>query len=183
MIGAEFETTLAAAQTGAEWAVTVLYRDLNPALLRFLRAQAADAGDDLAQEVWISAAPRLAGFSGDERAFSAWMFTIARRRLIDHWRQVGRRPSVAVQPDDLTALAPPTAGSPDDHLLAQAAVAEIVVGLPAEQAEILLLRIVAGLDIDEVAAIVGKRPGTVRVIQHRALRRVARRLSQESVTT
>lgn len=183
MLGPEFDAVLLAAQTGADWAIAELYRELNPSLLRFLSAQAPGAGEDLAQEVWLAAAPQLAAFTGDERGLRAWIFTIARRRLIEHWRRAGRRPSVAFGPDELAALAgPSTVGAPGDDLVAHEAVAELIAGLPADQTEILLLRVVAGLDADEVGAIVGKKAGTVRVLQHRALRRLAQQHSQEVVT-
>src|SRR6476619_4442446 len=94
-IGPDFDTVLAAAQAGAEWAFTALYRDLNPRLVRFLRAQAPGAGDDLASETWLAAARQLGSFSGTEGAFRGWMFTIARRRVIQYWRGNGRRPQVA----------------------------------------------------------------------------------------
>jgi RNA polymerase sigma-70 factor, ECF subfamily len=53
----------------------------------------------------------------------------------------------------------------------------VVRTLPPDQAEVILLRVVAGLDLDEVAGVVRKRPGNVRVLQHRGLRRLAQRLS------
>src|SRR5688500_11705198 len=90
-IGAGFDEILAAAQTGAEWAINVIYRDLNPALLRYLHAQHAGAADDLAADVWLAVAGKLAAFDGDESGFRSWAFTIARRRAIDYGRQLARR--------------------------------------------------------------------------------------------
>jgi RNA polymerase sigma-70 factor (ECF subfamily) len=89
---------LAAAQSGAEWALAAIYRELNPALLRYLAVQAPGVAEDLASETWLGAARRLTAFSGDEKAFRAWLFTIAHHRLVQHWRQVHRRPSVSVDP-------------------------------------------------------------------------------------
>ena len=54
----------------------------------------------------------------------------------------------------------------------------ILALLPQDQAEVLLLRVVAGLDAETVARITGRRAGAVRVLQHRALKRLARRLEQ-----
>lgn len=180
VIGAEFDSVLAAAQAGGEWAISLLYRDLNPPLLRFLTAQAHAVGEDLAQETWLAAAPQLPAFSGDERAFRAWLFTIARRRLVQHWRDAGRRRSSAVDPADFALV--PASGDDMEGLEARDAAAELVAGLSAEQAEVVLLRVVAGFDPDEVSRIVGKSAGAVRVIQHRALRRLARTFSGEGVT-
>jgi RNA polymerase sigma-70 factor, ECF subfamily len=58
------------------------------------------------------------------------------------------------------------------------AIRRITALLPPDQAEIVLLRVVAGLSVDDVAGITGRRPGTVRVLQHRALRRLAERLER-----
>ena len=66
--------------------------------------------------------------------------------------------------------------------VAQAAIDALVADLPPDQAEVVLLRVVAGLGVDEVAEIMGKRPGTVRVLQHRALRRLAQIHATEDVT-
>src|ERR1044071_1384931 len=95
----QFEPVLAAARTGAEWAIAVLYRQHNPRLLRYLRAQAGDDGQDVASEAWMDAARGLKSFEGDEDAFRAWLFTIARRRLIDHRRREARRTRIAHTPD------------------------------------------------------------------------------------
>ena len=182
MIGADFDALIAAARTGDQAALGQLYRHLNPALVRFLGAQAAGFGEDLAQDVWVSAARSLPSFSGDERGFRAWIFTIARRRLVAHWRQAGRRPVAVTDPAVLADLIAPSEPGVDAQVLADAAVRALVAALPPEQAEIVLLRVVAGFDAEEVAAIIGKRPGTIRVLQHRALRRLAERFDEESVT-
>ena len=66
-------------------------------------------------------------------------------------------------------------------LTTEAAIARIAA-LPPDQAEVVLLRVLGGLSVQEVAAIVGKRPGTARVLQHRALKRLAREVRREVVT-
>ena len=182
MIGADFDALLSAAKAGDETAVRDLYRDLNPSLVRFLEAQAVGAGEDLAQEVWLAAAESLASFSGDEHGFRAWMFTIARRRAIAHWRQTRRRPSQVTDPADLPEPRDLPAVEPDRGMLADEAVRLLVAGLSREQAEIVLLRVVGGFDAEEVGAMVGKRASTVRVLQHRALRKMAERFSAGPVT-
>jgi RNA polymerase sigma-70 factor (ECF subfamily) len=168
----EFDGLLAAAQTGAEWAVAVLYRTYNPRLVRFLNAQQPGEGQDIAADAWLDAARNLRTFSGGEDEFRGWLFTIARRRLVDHRRRQGRRPSAgwAILPEPAVPSAEDAAL---DARLGDEAARRIVSVLPALQAEVVLLRVVAGLSVAEVAAIVGRRPGTVRVLQHRALRTLA----------
>jgi RNA polymerase sigma-70 factor (ECF subfamily) len=179
--GPAFQAALAAAAGGDEQAFAALWRELQPAVLRYLQALAPEAAEDLASETWLRVVAGLGRFRGDERAFRAWLFTVARHRAIDRWRRAARRPA---EPVPLEALADRQA--PDDPaaevldaLDGRAAVAMIAT-LPRDQAEVVLLRVVAGLDVAEVAGIVGKRPGTVRVLSHRALRRLAERLGQDA---
>jgi RNA polymerase sigma factor (sigma-70 family) len=189
-LGDQFQGILTAAQDGGEWAVAILYRWLHPAVVGYLRARAGDEADDLASETWIAVARGLAGFSGDESAFRSWVFTIAHRRLIDHHRATARRPRTrtlhAMDGDQREgAIELPAADDPAAEVLeavaGDEAVGRIMALLPREQAEIVLLRVVGGLSVEDVAGITGRRPGTVRVLQHRALRRLAERLEQPPV--
>jgi RNA polymerase sigma-70 factor, ECF subfamily len=176
----QFETVLAAAQARAEWAITALYREYHPSLLRYLTAQDRTAGEDLAAEVWLAATPRLPDFRGDETGFRAWLFTIARRRLIEYRRRQGRRRTDPVAPEDLAGRA----GRHDPEAMvltamsAQEAIDQLVEELSPEQAEVVLLRVVAGLDAAEVGRIIDKSAGAVRVMQHRALRQLGLALSR-----
>lgn len=178
LIGAAFGDVLGAAQEGADWAVAVLYRSIQPRLLQFLRARAGDDAEDIASQTWFEVARSLNRFSGNEDDLRALMFTVARRRLSDHRRTSRRRPADLAGDTVLAAL--PAAGDPEAEALASLQADEasrrIAELLPADQAEIVLLRVVAGLSVEEVAGIVGKRSGTVRVLQHRALRRLAHKL-------
>lgn len=60
-----------------------------------------------------------------------------------------------------------------EALAADEAVRMLAAGLSRDQAEVVILRVLGGLSVEDVAAVLGKRPGTVRVLQHRALRRLA----------
>jgi RNA polymerase sigma-70 factor (ECF subfamily) len=178
-----FATTLAAAQAGAEWALAELYRDLHPRVLRYFRAQEPSEAEDLASEVWLDIARGLTRFDGEEQAFRAWAFTIARRRLVDLRRQRARRPAVPTPVERMIDRG--GIGDVEEEamttLSTEAAIARIAA-LPPDQAEVVLLRVLGGLSVQEVAGIVGKRPGTVRVLQHRALKRLAREVRREVVT-
>jgi RNA polymerase sigma-70 factor (ECF subfamily) len=177
MIGPSFPAVLAAAQGGDEQAFAVLWRDLQPAVLRYLRVAAPVAAEDLAADTWISVIRGLARFRGDEENFRTWVFTAARHRAMDWHRQAVRRPVASLPVELLDARA-----APDDPAAAvleaqstQAALA-LLAELPTDQAEVVALRVLGGLGVAEVAQIVGKRPGAVRVLAHRGLRRLARRL-------
>ena len=177
MQGSSFPELLAAAQGGDEQAFAVLWRHLQPALLRYFQVAAPPAAEDLAADTWVSVIRRLQQFRGDERAFRAWLFTVARHRTIDWRRQAARRPISSVPAEQLAEQR-----APDDPVLqvlegqsTRAALA-LVAELPADQAEVVALRVLGGLEVAEVARIVGKRPGTVRVLAHRGLRRLAKQL-------
>jgi RNA polymerase sigma-70 factor (ECF subfamily) len=180
MIGRSFQAVLAAAAGGDEQAFAVLWRDLQPALLRYLQVMARGAADDLASETWLRVIRGLDRFEGDEAAFRAWVFTAARHRAIDRWRRNARRADEPVPLDafvDRPAADDPAAAAVE-AISSRAAVAMIAT-LPPDQAEVVLLRVVAGLDVAEVAAITGKRPGSVRVLAHRGLRRLAERVGED----
>jgi RNA polymerase sigma-70 factor, ECF subfamily len=180
MVENEFDEILTAARDGAEWAIAVLWRELHPRLLRFLRGLDPVAADDVEADTWLAVAKDLATFDGDDTQFRAWMFTIARNRLIDWRRREARRRTVAVAPEALGDH--PADDDPASTVLdiarSDAAVALVRTCLPRDQAEVILLRVVGGFDVAEVAAIVRKRPGNVRVLQHRGLRRLAERVTE-----
>jgi RNA polymerase sigma-70 factor (ECF subfamily) len=181
-LGPAFDEVLGAARSGASWAVTALYRELQPPLLSYLRAQEPGDAEDLASEVWLGVGQGLARFEGDEAAFRGWLFTIARRRIVDLRRQRGRRRTEPTAGEAFAAL--PASDDPESTALASirgdAIRQRIVALLPPDQADVVLLRVVGGLDAAQIAAVLGKRPGTVRVLQHRAVRRLAKVLSEES---
>lgn len=183
MIGEEFARLLAAAQGGSEAAFTRLWRDANPALLRYLRVIAPGAEEDIASETWVQVVRGMPLFRGDEQAWRAWLFTTARRRAIDLARRRSRRPEAPL--DDGTAAELPGPEDPAEtaleHLSTSAAIA-LVSRLPRLQAEVILLRVVAGLDTESVARLVRRSPGAVRVAAHRGLRRLAGIMADAGVT-
>ena len=158
----DFGALLQAAQNGDDRAVAVLYRDLHPRLFRYLGAREPRAADDLEAEVWLAVAKGIAQFSGGEEPFRAWVFSIARRRLADYRRTAARRATVPVPNEELDR-----AGTDDpeavvlEDLSSSAAAAFVVATLSPDQAEIVLLRVIGGLTVDQVAELLGKRPGTV----------------------
>jgi RNA polymerase sigma-70 factor (ECF subfamily) len=180
-VGPSFDVVLRGAQGGDHDALAALWRELNPPLVRYLRARDREAAEDVASETWIKAARSLVRFRGTEGQFRAWLFTIARNGLIDWRLRAQRRPAVALDPDDLrTSAAADDPASEAIEALDTEAALRLVALLPDSQADVILLRVVAGLDAARVADIVGKREATVRVLQHRGLRRLAELLRASS---
>jgi RNA polymerase sigma-70 factor (ECF subfamily) len=182
VIGAAFGVTLARAQGGDETAFACLFRDVQPALLRYLQVIAPEA-EDVASDTWLQVVRGLPDFRGGEESFRAWLFTIARHRAVDAGRARSRRPDLPM--DGLAAAEHQT--SPDAaeaalEAISTRAVLALVAALPRDHAEIIMLRVVAGLEAADVARIVGKSPGAVRVTAHRALRRLADLAERMGVT-
>lgn len=177
MIGAAFDNVLAAAVGGDERAFASLWRELQPGLLRYLRVVAPGSAEDLASETWLDVVRSLAHFRGNERSFRSWTFTIARHQATDHRRRAVRRPVEPVPAERLPerVAADDPAAAAMEHIATHRALA-LIAELPRDQAEVVALRVVAGLEVGDVARIVGKRPGAVRVLAHRGLRRLAERL-------
>ena len=182
MIGGAFGVTLASARDGDEAAFARIFRDVQPALLRYLRVIATDP-EDVAGETWVQVVAGLRRFRGEEQDFRAWLFTIARNRAADAGRSRARRPVVPLEMTEADQLltAPDAADRALETLSTQTTMA-LIRSLPPDQAEIIVLRVVAGLDTADVARIVGKTPGAVRVAAHRGLRRLAGQVAQAGVT-
>ena len=178
MNGEGFARLVALAQTGDPGALAGIWQRHNPALERYLVAGAGLDGQDLASVVWLEVARQLGQFSGDESSFRAYLFTVARHRLLDWNRQLQKERVVPV-----SNLADRSSGDDPAVLVVEAEATDkavaIINQLPPAQAEVLLLRLIAGLDVAETATALGQRSGTVRVLQHRALRSLAEALERE----
>jgi RNA polymerase sigma factor (sigma-70 family) len=171
-----FDEVLSAARAGAEWAWTRIYEEMAPKVVGYLRAHGAADPEDLAGEVFLQVVRGLPGFSGAKREFSAWLFTIAHRRLVDDLRRRRRRP-VDPAPADVVARAAGAGGDVSDDAEARMAGAWVraaIEELPRDQRSVVLLRIIGDLTIEEIARAVGKRPGAVKALQRRGLRRLER---------
>jgi RNA polymerase sigma-70 factor (ECF subfamily) len=178
VLGAGFAEVLRGAQAHDDDAFAALWRDLHPQVLRYLRVVVGDAADDIASETWAGVARGIDRFDGDELGFRAWVFMVARHRTVDWRRREARRP---VEPQPLEAMTDSEA--PDDpegdvvDALSTKAALDLIGTLPPHQGEVVALRAIAGLDVAQVAAILGKSPGAVRVLAHRGLQTLARRLA------
>jgi RNA polymerase sigma-70 factor (ECF subfamily) len=179
----KFDDVLARINDGDPHAVEVLFRELQPRLLRFLQSQESRAADDLAAEVWLAVARGISRFEGDWSDFRAWIFAIARKRLADHRRTAVRRRTDIV--DVETFEHHPADDMPESEVLhkisGQQAAALITSVLGGDQAEVVLLRVLGDLDVDQVASIMQRSPNWVRVTQHRAMKTLAKRLGPKIV--
>jgi RNA polymerase sigma-70 factor, ECF subfamily len=174
----EFRGTLRAAQQGDEEAFAHLWRAFQPGLLRYLTVKCAAEAEDLSADIWLKVARALPTFDGDEQGFRAWLFTTARNRLTDWYRGSERRPAWADESAMLLIPAPDSVELEVGERTETDAAIAMISTLPADQAEVVMLRIVAGLDVTRIAQIMDRTPGSVRVLCHRGLRRLERRLDR-----
>jgi RNA polymerase sigma-70 factor (ECF subfamily) len=173
----ELGAAVARAQDGDELAFAVAYRIVQPSLLGYLRGLVGDDAEDVASDAWLEIARDLGRFKGDGAGFRGWTATIARHRALDHLRRKRVRPrSGGTEQDVLDLPAPHSTHDQAMESLSTERALELVRGLPRDQAEAVLLRVVVGLDGPAAARVLGKRPGAVRTATHRGLRRLAGRL-------
>ncbi len=177
----DFDAVLARARAGDGPAFQELYDDLAGPVAAYLRHRGAWEVQDLTSEVFLSAFTSLRRFSGGEADFRSWIFTIAHRRLVDEWRRTGRAPQhVPYTPE--TDLRPASSAETDALTeLGEQQVRRLLSTLSAEQQEVLLLRILGDLTIEQVADTLGKRPGAVKALQRRGLAALRRTLEVEGV--
>ncbi|MHB9853170.1 RNA polymerase sigma factor [Streptomyces krungchingensis] len=180
---AELGAAVARAQEGDEAAFAVAYRIVQPGLLGYLRGIVGDDAEDVASDAWLEIARDLGRFRGDGAGFRGWTATIARHRALDHLRRLKVRPRATVLEQDLLEL--PGSHNTHDQALESLSTQDalrLVAGLPRDQAEAVLLRVVVGLDGPAAARVLGKRPGAVRTAAHRGLKRLAQQLGVGGVT-
>ncbi|WP_229698333.1 RNA polymerase sigma factor [Wenjunlia tyrosinilytica] len=173
-----------AAREGDEDGFRVVYRALQPGILRYLRTLVGEEAEDVASDSWVQIVRGMGSFSGGADDFRAWTTTIARNRAIDHLRKVQRRPVADTRVEDLVgtrAAVENTAEAVLESIGTDEAVA-LLARLPRDQAEALVLRIVLDLDVETTARILGKRTGAVRSAAHRGLRRLAKLLGAPSAS-
>ena len=178
----DVEAMVRDARAGSAHALGQLYDTYRDRVARFATGRLGDAekAEDVRSETFEAVLRNLGSYKPGTD-FEAWLFTIAHRRVADHFRRRSRRPEVALDEThptyrggrhDLPGRLPAVAG-PEEAVLAAERRAEVAGAfrrLRADQQEILALRVLGGLSATQVGEVLGKSEGAVRVAQHRALR-------------
>lgn len=176
-----FDEVLAAARLGQAWALNALYRSYAGPVAGYVRARTSAEVDDLVSEIFTSVFTGLSGFSGGEPDFRGWLFTIARRRIIDDLRRRSRE--VATTPyerdDDLRSV--PSAESVSLDRMGEQRVREVLDRLAPDQRDVLLLRILGDLTVEQVATSLGKSVGAVKQLQRRGIAAITRIAEAEGI--
>jgi RNA polymerase sigma-70 factor (ECF subfamily) len=177
-----FSTRLEAAKSGRDWAWADLYRELAGPVTGYLASRGATDAEDLASETFLQVARNIHSFDGDEASFRSWVFVIAHRRLLDSRRSRNRRPETLAW----TETTPDSTGGDVEEEALESLISEELQdafkGLTDIQGDVLALRILGRLPLEETAQILGKRVGAIKAAQRRGLIALHQKLDVEGVT-
>lgn len=173
------EDVLPAAQSGQAWALRVVYDELAPRVHGYLRTRGASEPEDLTSEVFLAVFPRLSTVRGGATGLRTLVFSIAHARLVDDLRKRRRRgPTTEYDPTRDPRTAP---SSEDDALvhLQTDRVHRLLQALAPDQRDVLVLRILGDLTIEQCAQILNKTSGAIKQLQRRGLLALRRTLELE----
>lgn len=181
MADRSFDMVLEAAQAGDGRAFEELYTALQRRLYAFVEVRGASDPEALVNDVFMKVFTNIGTFVGTDSQFSGWVFKIARNQLIDEFRRGRRRVDEAVLGEEHESATPGTAETEALALAGDEWVAAQLSVLTQEQRDVVLLRVVSGLTIEEIAEVLGKRVGAIKAMQRRAFRALARNLERQAV--
>lgn len=170
-----FDAVLAAARLGEGWAFERLFESYGRPVAAYLRGSGAEDPDGSANEVFLKAFTGIGRFEGGEERFRSWLFTIAHHVLIDDRRRRSRRPVTAELDRDVV-----DPGDAIEVALGDERVRALLSALAPDQRNVVLLRLVGDLSIEETAEVLGKKPNAVKQLQHRAVRALRAQLGTEA---
>lgn len=148
---------LAAAQADAPWAYQRLFEWLGRSVAGYLRGQGADDAEGLANDVFLRVFTNLGSFAGSEERFRSSVFAIAHNVLFDQRRRQRRRPTITEAPV-VDRASPSSTESDALERLGAERVQSLLVELSPDQRDVLLVRIVADLTVEQVAEALGRPP-------------------------
>jgi RNA polymerase sigma factor (sigma-70 family) len=176
--GPELGRLVSEARQGSIKAFDDIYRQLAGQVASYLRWHRATDPDGLTNDVFAQVHRNLPRFEGDEHGFRSWVFTIAHHRMIDDRRRANRQPPLQ---DDLGVEEHVGLGDVEDDafaVLAHDRVRDLLTVLSPDQRDVVLLRIIADLSVEEVARMLDKREGAIKALQHSALAALRRHLDR-----
>ncbi len=175
----QVDTVLEAAVLGAAWAFEALYRHFAPAVVGYLRVQGVWDPEDLSSEVFLAVFQGLSAFTGGAGEFRTWLFAITYRKVIDDRRRSSRRPLPAGSAGAVAAASGDDTESAVMAGLEAERVAQLCQQLSADQRDVILLRLLGDLSVEETASAIGKSASAVNALQHRGLQALKKVLNSE----
>lgn len=175
-----------AAKNGSAFAFALLYDAYVDQVYAYIhrRVGHTQTAEDLTSDVFMRALKRIDSFTWQGKDFGAWLITIARNRTHDHFKSARTRLESTVEEVRDDRHAPPAADAPERQAelgAVREALADGLDQLKAEQAEVLRLRFLDGYDVAETARIMGKNDQSIRALQYRALKALAKHVDAEEL--
>lgn len=177
-----FGEILGAAKDGEEWAWQEIYQSLSGRLVGYLAMKGSSEPEDQASETLLQVARNIDSFEGDEDQFRSWVFVIAHRRLIDARRRDSRRPVTTELEIDRS---PGETGDVEQEAIEQISTTEVMAFLEVlteDQREVIVLRTISDLSLEQTAKAMGKRVGSIKALQRRAIARLRKHLETAGVS-
>ena len=173
------------AQEGDAEAFGELYDRYVDVVYRYVhyRVSSTALAEDLTSETFLRALRRISSYTWQGRDFGAWLVTIARNLIADHYKSGRYRMEVATS-DLVEAGADRSEEGPEGEVLAgltNAALLDAVKQLNSEQQECIALRFLQGMSVAETAQIMGKNEGAIKALQYRAVKSLSRLLPEDLV--
>lgn len=148
---------------------TVAYRRFSAGVQAYLRARGVDDPEAVTQDVFLAFYPKLDSLTGGLQGAKSLLFSIAHARMVDYYRRSERAPALSPYEAELDGR---RSASAEDQAISRAnglGATALLEDLSEDHREVLALRVVADLSVDQAAAIMGKTPGAVKQLQRRAL--------------
>jgi RNA polymerase sigma-70 factor (ECF subfamily) len=168
------------ARSGDREAYAMLFDRFHDEIYRFATRRIGDpvAGQDAAAETFADAFKGIARFEQTGAPFEAWLYTIARRRIVDQIRVRARHDHAELSPDD---TAQPSFGGHESSVVDGLLLRALISRLPESERDVVELRFMEDLDVEQTAMRLGKQPGAVRVAQHRALTKLRTMMHEDLI--
>ncbi len=175
-----FTRALAAARLGQAPGFEWLWNRFVRQVVAFATAQGSEDADGIANEAFVAAFGTIDRFEGQEDGLVALLFAIARNKVVDEHRKRNRR----VRTQRFSGADDRTGGDVEADALEalDSETTSILSALTDEQREVLHLRLIADLSLEQTAMVTGRSVNAVKALQHRATNTLRRTISEEAVT-
>lgn len=163
------DDVVAEAQRGSGPAFTIIYQEISPAVLGYLRGKGVEDPEATTNDVFVAVLSQVATLRGGAVGLRKFIFSIAHARMVDDQRRTSRRPVMGeyrAEFDDRVVESSETLAL---QSIEAEQVREFISRLAPDQGEVILLRLVADLSLAQVGAVMGKSQGAVKQLQRRGL--------------
>jgi RNA polymerase sigma-70 factor, ECF subfamily len=180
----QIEQLIILAKDGDSRAFSELYDRFAGAIYRFInmKLRHREQSEDVLQEVFIKAWRGLSGFEVKQGHFSAWLYRIATNAVNDHFRKAYRKPENLELNENMEVYAKEETSEEMDKAQDFSRIKNALEFLPIKYKEVLELRYVQDLTIEETSFALKKSKLAVRLSQHRALKKLREILGEENAT-